>query len=62
MFEIDSIAVHRKIGDTCDQTSEVLLNFDTSNLLLTVPIDFCDYVILALHECVLDLAPIGFSE
>ncbi len=62
MFEIDSIPVHWKIAYTRNQTAQVPLDLDTSDLFLTIPINLRDYVILALHKCILDLAPVLLSK
>ena len=62
MIIVNTIPVLGEIRNAFDQTPEILLHLDASNLLLAVPIDLGSYVVFSLHQSALDVIPGGILQ
>ncbi len=62
MLKLDSIPINREVPNTLNQAPKILFDLDPSDLLLTVPINLCHYIVLALHQCLFDFGPVRLSE
>jgi len=56
------VPVLREVADRLYQAAEILLDFDSSDLVLAVAVNFGADVLFSLHQSVLDVCPRGILK